>query len=193
MRRSQRYNCNRKLKKMKKIFPALLVLAFSCQEKPKVDKKITMSQRIDSLESRLALEISDEIPENEAGTAMYLARDYQLFASDYPSDTNASSYLVRCAQVIQYNLNDRLRANELYLDVMNKYPKAKSAALANFLLANNFHDSSDSLNAARYLDLFLDKYPNHELVPAARDLKKYVEMPAAVKKKTFGNPVTPGS
>jgi TolA-binding protein len=116
-----------------------------------------------------------------------------LFVADYPADSNAARYLVRCAQVIQNNLNDKVRANELYLDVMTRYPKDKSAALANFLLANNFNDMNDSLNAVRYLDLYLDKYPNHELVPAARDLKRYVEMPAAEKKKIFSSPKEPAS
>ncbi len=178
---------------MKNIFAAALFLVFSCQEKPKSDKKIDLSQRIDSLESKLAIEVSDEDLENETGTAMYLARDYQLFAADYAQDTNAARYLVRCAQVIQNNLNDKQRANELYLDVMNKYPKSTSAGLANFLIANNFHDQNDSLNASRYLELFMSKYPEHELIPAANDLKKYIDLPANKKKSMFEQEEKPAS
>jgi len=172
---------------MKNIFVAVLLFAFSCQEKPKTDKKLSLIQRIDSLQTRLAEEISDEEPDNETGTAMYLARDYQLYVADYPKDSTAPKYLLRCGQVIQSNLQDKPRANEIYLDVMKNYPSSKSASLANFLVANNFHDMSDSLNASRYLDMFIGKYPNHELIPAATDLKKYIEMPADKKKKLFGN------
>jgi len=170
---------------MKKTFPALLIFVFSCQQQPKIDKKTALTHRIDSLESRLATEISDQELENETGTAMYLARDYQLFAADYPKDTNSNHYLVRCAQVIQNTLQDKLRANELYSDVMNKYPKSKSAGLANFLLANNFHDLEDSLNAIRYIDLFISKYPDHELIPAANDLRQHMMTPKSMKIKMF--------
>ena len=119
--------------------------------------------RIDSLESALREAETKNPSEPDLNLAMHLAKAYQNYEAGHPEDSLSPKFLFRAGQVIENVFNDKGRALELYYKVYRNYPKSPNAPYALFMAGNLHHTIKDSANAVNMLNLFLAKYPNHQL------------------------------
>ncbi|HKB84895.1 MAG TPA: tetratricopeptide repeat protein [Ignavibacteriaceae bacterium] len=103
--------------------------------------------------------------------------NYQSVVNEFPESPQAPEALFQVATLYQNkmvtNLSDKesfKKAEETFREVYNKYPDDSKAPMAlflsGFILANdlkNFESATSTYN------LFLEKYPKHELATSARE------------------------
>jgi TolA-binding protein len=107
---------------------------------------------------------------------------YQDLVNKYPNSNLAPEALYELASLYQNNLVKNLPKEEslqksvnIYRSVFDKYPKSKKAPMAlfmaGFILANELNNYGE---ASKVYNLFLQKYPNHELSTSAREELKHL-------------------
>jgi TolA-binding protein len=103
--------------------------------------------------------------------------DYETYIKEYPESEKAPETLTKLASIYQNSLIKNLSKKEslekavsVYREVYDKYPNSKQAPtslfMSAFILANDlrkYHAAEVTYN------LFLQKYPNHELASSARE------------------------
>jgi outer membrane protein assembly factor BamD len=107
---------------------------------------------------------------------------YQTLVDKYPKSDLAAEALYQMAALYQNNLVKNLskkesleKSVEIYRSVYDKYPENKKAPLAlfmsGFILANELNNYDE---ASKTYNLFLKKYPNHELATSAKEELKHL-------------------
>ena len=107
---------------------------------------------------------------------------YQTLVDEYPDSKLAPEALYEMAALYQNNLIKNLtkkeslqKSVEIYRSVYDKYPKSIKAPMglfmSGFILANELNDYNE---ASKTYNLFLKKYPNHELSTSAKEELKHL-------------------
>ena len=107
---------------------------------------------------------------------------YQSLVDKYPKSDLAPEALYQMAAFYQNNLVKNLTKKEsleksvtIYRSVYDKYPQSKKAPLAlfmsGFILANELNNYEE---ASKTYNLFLEKFPNHELATSAKEELKHL-------------------
>ncbi|MGA9293024.1 MAG: tetratricopeptide repeat protein [Ignavibacteriaceae bacterium] len=107
---------------------------------------------------------------------------YQTLVDEYPDSKLAPDALYEMAALYQNNLIKNLSKNEslqksveIYRSVYDKYPESKKAPMAlfmsGFILANELNNYGE---ASKAYNLFLKKFPNHELSTSAKEELKHL-------------------
>ena len=121
------------------------------------------------------LKSADENLKNNNSTAA--VTDYENFVKEYPEDEKAPEALTRLASIYQNKMIKNLSAKEslekaakIYKQVFEIYPNSKEAPTSLFMSAFIFANELQKYHAAEVTyQLFLQKYPNHELANSARE------------------------
>ncbi len=104
-------------------------------------------------------------------------KSFQTLLSEYPDSKLAPDVMVRLAGIYQ-NRSDTAytpkesyeKAAELYMEVFKKYPDSDKAPtslfMSGFIEANNLYNYDQ---ATKTYQLFLEKYPEHQLAKSARE------------------------
>lgn len=102
--------------------------------------------------------------------------DYESVVKEFPNSADAPEALFQIATLYQNkmvkNLSDKdsyTKAADTFREVFDKYPNSEKAPtalfLSGFILANNLMNFE---SATSTYNLFLEKYPKHELAASAR-------------------------
>lgn len=147
-----------------KIVKALTILYlssvfFSCSsDKDKLKNEITSGEK-KLRDTKMEL--------NDTSTASSLRKNYILFADNYVADTASGTYLFRAAD-ISIGLNKPNEAVQLLDRLILKYPDHPKSASALFYQAfiydSYLHLTASAMEKYR---LFVEKYPNDQMVPSA--------------------------
>lgn len=130
------------------------------------DKRI---QEIRDYEKSLSLETT--AVNEETGNA--LINYYTNFVKDFPKDTLAPAYLFRSAEVAM-NIGNVEQSIELLDKVITDYPTFVEVPEAYFMKGYVYENAgNDKEKAIAAYELFLEKYPDHEL---AKDAKLLIDV-----------------
>lgn len=121
----------------------------------------------------------DNVKSNNISEAI---ESYKTLVDNYPKSDLAPEALYQMASLYQNNLVKNLSKKEsleksvqIYRSVFDKYPESKKAPLAlfmsGFILANELNNYDE---ASKTYNLFLKKYPDHELSTSAREELKHL-------------------
>lgn len=100
--------------------------------------------------------------------AIELVQAYNDFAKKYSEDTLAAEYLFRAGE-ISMNINMARRAIQYFDRISNNFPEYKKVPYCVFLQAFIYDTRLNNLEKAReYYNLFISKFPDHELVKDAK-------------------------
>jgi len=95
---------------------------------------------------------------------------YMLFVDEYPISLNAPQFLCDAAKMSAHT-HDWYKAIGLYEKVITEYPDSDLAAQALFTKAFILDENLNQDNKAEMLyNLFLKRYPNHELTASVVEL-----------------------
>ena len=139
---------------------ALTVLLFGCGKKKYADEYMK--------EAKLGIE-QNKIPET--------VKAYETLLSEFPDDSLAPEALYQLGTLYQNKMVPNVKETEsmekavtIFKSVFDKYPESKQAPvslfMAGFIQANDLKKYQEA--TATY-NLFLQKYPKNEMVPAAKD------------------------
>lgn len=119
---------------------------------------------------------------------------YENLVNEYPQSKSAPEALVKEATLYHSKMVTNVtddesleKAAEIFYSVADKYPSSKQAPkslfMAGFIYANELEDYD---NATRAYNLFIKKYPKHELFASAKDELENMGLSAdeILKKKT---------
>ena len=104
-------------------------------------------------------------------------KSYQELLNNYPESKEAPDALVKMASLYMNHSDSTLSMKESYMkaailfrQVYNKYPNSDKAPAAlfmsGFVLSNNLYKYDE---ATKTYQLFLEKFPNHELAKSAKE------------------------
>ena len=100
--------------------------------------------------------------------AIELAQAYNDFAKKYSEDTLTAEYLFRAGE-ISMNINMARQAIQYFDRISNNFPEYKKVPYCVFLQAFIYDTQLNNLEKAReYYNLFIYKFPDHELVKDAK-------------------------
>ena len=101
--------------------------------------------------------------------ALRLLERYENYATAFPEDsTNAIDCFLKGGEVATA-IKDGKRAEKLWLAALQKYPNHAKASKAMFMLAFCYENTLfDQVNAAKYYNAFLQKYPTDKLALSAQ-------------------------
>ena len=143
-------------------------ILLSCQSG--ANKLQTEKETLEALE--LQLLTAQDVNVNPEVAAQYLEK-CQAFADAYPKDSLAPAYLFRSADVAR-GLREYGLAIQLAGRVWRDYPEYAKAPDAMFIQGYIYDsDLKDTLNARKYYEHFLSKYPGH---PLAANVSQLVEL-----------------
>ena len=139
---------------------ALTVLLFGCGKK---------KQAVEYMKEAKAGIEQKKIPET--------VKAYETLLSEFPNDSLAPEALYQLATLYQNKMVPNLKENEsmekavtLFKSVFDKYSDSKQASvslfMAGFIQANDLKQYKD---ATITYNLFLQKYPQNDMAPAAKD------------------------
>ncbi len=103
--------------------------------------------------------------------------NYESVVREFPDSPQAPDALFQIATLYQNKMvkdvpdvESYKKAEETFRQVYNKYPEDKKAPMAlflsGFILANDLRNFQSATNT---YNLFLEKYPNHELASSAKE------------------------
>ena len=142
------------------ILVAISITVASCSSRQSaVDEIADLEEQLygDAATLELDLEVSKEI------TAKYLA-----YSENFPEDTLAAEYLFKAAEVLKNN-HFYGKSIELFERVDTEYPNFRKAPHALFMRAFIMEENLGQLEESHEAySSFITKYPDHELVAAAR-------------------------
>jgi len=109
--------------------------------------------------------------------ALEAVSDYENFVKEYPKNEKAPETLTKLASIYQNNMINNLsvkesleKAAKIYRQVFESYPNSKEAPSSLFMSAFILANELKKYHAAEAsYQLFLQKYPNHELAASARE------------------------
>ena len=112
---------------------------------------------------------------------------YTDFADRFPNDTSASKYLFSASR-LYVSLENYKQSITLLDKIINNYPKTKIAPDCMFMKAYIYDDKiKDYKSALKFYNEFINKYPTHDLVSAAKASIGSLGVPAEVVIKGFEN------
>lgn len=98
-----------------------------------------------------------------------LEEAYITFADQYPQAPETPEFIFRAAEINGNELGKIGKSIQLYERIAKDYPQSASAATALFLAGYSYHNTlHDLIRAEKAFKSFLERYPNHELAPAAQ-------------------------
>ena len=93
---------------------------------------------------------------------------YEKFASTFPKDSLAPSYLMKAADICS-NTNQAAKSVELCRKIVEQYPNFKEGPTVMFMMAFVTENKLNNIPRAKELyQEFIQKYPNHPLVKDAK-------------------------
>jgi len=129
--------------------------------------------------------------------ALEAVSDYESFVKEYPNDEKAPEALTKLASIYQNKMIQTLsakasleKAANTYRQVFDKFPNSSQAPTSLFMSAFILANELQKYHAAEVTyQLFLQKFPNHELATSAREeLNNLGLSPEQIlKKKTTPN------
>jgi outer membrane protein assembly factor BamD (BamD/ComL family) len=149
----------------KAILPLVMLAAIGCnnQQKAPTAEELSLA-RIDSLEA-IAFSEKEKI---NAKVGMQLIKEYAHYYQGHKQDSLAVDYLFKAAEVSMGMGQGNLAVK--YFETINKdhseFAKAPEALFLCGFTEENIN--SDTADARRYYEKFIEKYPNHELAEDAR-------------------------
>lgn len=103
---------------------------------------------------------------------------YRYFAEKFPEDTMAVEYLFKAGDVSS-GISSFDNALEYFKIITEKYPQSSRAAYSLFLQGYiNENSKGDTATARKFYTLFIEKYPDHEMIESARGAIKNLGKPA---------------
>jgi len=97
-----------------------------------------------------------------------LINDYITYADQYPSDSDAATYLFKAADFYRF-MRQPLQSVQLYNRIYGQFPKSEKRPYSLFLQGFIYENDVKNLDSARVkYQQFLDNYPNH---PIAKDVR----------------------
>ncbi len=95
--------------------------------------------------------------------ALNVLEGYKTFAKEYPKEAKAPSYLFKAAE-IERTMKDYKSAIAHYQQICDNYPDYEKAPHSLFLMGFTYEeDMKNEAKAKETYELFLSKYPKHEL------------------------------
>ncbi len=112
-------------------------------------------------------------------------KNYEAVVEEYPESEAAPEALMKIAMVYQAKKIPNINAEEslkksssYYREIYDKYPQSSNAPralfMSAFILANELQKYDE---AKKIYELFIKKYPKHELVTSAKEEIKYMGLP----------------
>ena len=128
-----------------------------------------MSGAIGKMESNL--KTTQKIDTNSVSE---LISAYQNFASKYVNDSLSPEYLYKAAGLAN-GLKRGTQALELYETIIHNYPDYKRLPECYFMEAFTYETVQGNIGkASEYYNIFLDKFPDHQLADDARAALKFL-------------------
>lgn len=147
----------------------LSIIAFSCNQAPKLPSKQDMAKIIDTLEFQV-FESGQTLLDNRK--PLQLVDAYKSFAQNFPLDSLAVKYWFTAAQ-IQVNLGQSLEAISTLDSLIKIYPKDQIIPSALQFKAFIFDDRLGRIDeASATLDELINNFPESELVENAKAYKE---------------------
>lgn len=101
----------------------------------------------------------------------------EIHAMLLPNDSQSPVYLHDAGRTAGY-MRSFLKAIEMYRRVVEKYPENDQSANSTFMLGYTYdNDLKDYGEARKYYEMFLSKYPAHELAASAKVLLENLGVP----------------
>ena len=148
--------------------------------------KPSLNSNIDSI-SKLEKEIFAPNVKFDSVKVKQLISMYTDFADRFPNDTSASKYLFSASR-LYVSLENYQQSITLLDKIINNYPKTKIAPDCMFMKAYIYDDKiKDYKSALKFYNEFINKYPTHDLVSAAKASIGSLGVPAEVLIKGFEN------
>ena len=142
----------------------LFLVIFSCSP-----SRNEMSDKI----SKMELDMKNG-PKVDTNAVSQLISAYQNFASKYPSDSAAPENLYKAAS-LAVGFNRGVQAVEIYANLINSYPQYEKIPECYFMQAFAYENIIGNIvKANECYNLFLAKYPNHELADDAQAAIKFL-------------------
>lgn len=153
---------------MKKIQFSLIVLglafAIGCGGSKKEEtKKINLTGEIKKAEAKNDI----NKPLNKENLLLLIDL-YKQFADSLPKDPKSPVYMLRSCDFYG-TLQMQKEKCELYRTILEKYPDFKDADMVMYLLASAYDsDLNNRVDAKKYYEAYIEKYPNSIYVPDAK-------------------------
>ncbi len=140
---------------------SLLIAFASCESnKQKLQNNISANEK--------KLFADSMVTPNEDSVVKILVQDYQNFAKENPTDSLASEYIFKAADLCK-NIRKYKQALDLWSLEQEKYPTSKRAPYSLFLQAFTYEtDMNDTARARKLYQDFINKYPQHPLTASAK-------------------------
>lgn len=112
---------------------------------------------------------------HEAGNFGAAARGYSMWLERYSENPLAPSMAYDLAELYHKQIQDLIRAVELYDQVVSDYPDSPFAPKALFSEGYVYANDLKNLEKARNIyEVFLASYPKHEMVPSVQFELRYL-------------------
>lgn len=149
------------MKKINTYYSILLYIVFTIGCQSAMDGKI---EKINGLEKELYK--NSEKFDNQK--AEILLKEYQEFVEAYPQDSATENYIYKAAETAN-SLKKYQAAIDLYNNYYLNFHDHEKAGSCLFIQAFIYENQlNDLANAERIYKLFLNEFPNHELVNDAK-------------------------
>ncbi len=142
------------------IFLILLACACQSQEPP------TLEERIEAMEEQTRKDTLMNMALADSLTSAYLQ-----YADERPEDSLSVIYLSRAADIFKEMPRKGLKAINVYNRIEHEYPEHPMAGRSVFMIGFVYDERyQDKERARKAYEYFIETYPEHELVPEARNL-----------------------
>lgn len=149
-----------------------LFVVFSSGCKQKSERDI-LNDEVVALEKSL---FEDKTAELDKDKAVEMIKLYTSFSEKFAEDTLAPEYLFRASSIAE-NINQPNNSVNYLTRIEDKYPDYKNYAICIFKKAYLYDTRLRNVEKAReYYQLFIDKYPNHELASVAESSLMFLGM-----------------
>jgi outer membrane protein assembly factor BamD (BamD/ComL family) len=131
---------------------------------------LTLALILASCSGRNAQNLYDEARAAEdSGKFTVAAEKYEQVVRDYPTEAVAETSLYKVITIRSNSAGDRTPAVDAQRRFLELYPKSAWAPNVTFMLAFNYNNELAQYDSAKkYYQLFLEKYPGHELAASAK-------------------------
>jgi len=165
----------------------LILFTTACDEakKEKETEGASLSELILKQEKKVYDTSQNRLQKQDA---MALVNLYEEYATKNPSDSLSPEYLFRASD-ISMNLGRPDQTIHLFNRILTDYPDFEKAPATLFLMAFVYEDQQkDYVNAKKYYELFLSKYPDSEFADDAEiSLKNLGKTPEELIKEFESN------
>ncbi|MCB0736047.1 MAG: tetratricopeptide repeat protein [Bacteroidetes bacterium] len=124
--------------------------------------------KVDSLQNLLDAQ-TDSV--EKTNTSKQIAKGFQNLSKYHKNTESEAKYLLKEAVVQHYDLKNVDEAFGLYKNLADKFPESEYAGEAEFQVAMIIHQHYGDINkAVALLSAFVEKHPNHERAPMAKQV-----------------------